>query len=121
MPQELRQKFEKRYKPVLGNILENAYKKPFPNAFFASFSKFLFDNLNHPYAYQLAYDGFVTFFDRYVCKYTNYQSYKVNFTGSVAFYYSNILRQVANDKGITLKHILESPISGLTLYHQQKQ
>ncbi|QHT69873.1 N-acetylglucosamine kinase [Rhodocytophaga rosea] len=120
MPADLRQKFEKRYTPVLGTILENAYKKPFPNAYFASFSKFLFDNLNHPYCYQLAYDGFVAFFNRYVCKYENYKAYKVHFVGSVAFYYSNVLRQVANDKGITLQYILESPISGLTLYHQQK-
>lgn len=120
MPADIRQKFEKRYNPILGNILENAYKKPFPNAFFASFSKFLFDNLSNPYCYQLVYSGFVSFFDRYVCKYENYQSYKVHFVGSVAFFYSNVLRQVAIDKGITLQHILESPISGLTLYHQQQ-
>jgi glucosamine kinase len=120
MPIDLRQKFEKRFSPVLGTILENAYKKPFPNAYFASFSKFLFDNLSHPYCYQLAYDGFVAFFNRYVCKYENFQSHKVHFVGSVAFYYSNVLRQVASDKGITLQYILESPISGLTLYHQQQ-
>lgn len=120
MPPELRQKFEKRYKPVLGDILENAYKKPFPNAFFASFSKFLFDNLSHPFAYRLAYNGFVTFFERYVCKFKDYQAYPVHFVGSVAFYYSNVLRQVAADKGILLKTIMETPIAGLTLFHQER-
>jgi glucosamine kinase len=118
MPEDLRQKFEKRYSPVLGDVLENAYKKPLPARYFASFSKFLFDNLSHPFCYRLAYDSFSLFFDRYVGKYENFRQYPVHFTGSIAFYYSNVLRQVANDKGITLKNILESPISGLTLYHQ---
>jgi glucosamine kinase len=27
---------------------------------------------------------------------------------------------VANDKGITVKNILEGPIAGLTLYHSEK-
>jgi hypothetical protein len=51
-------------------------------------------------------------------QYENYQKLKVHFTGSVAFYFSDILRQVANDKAITVKNILEGPIAGLTLYHQ---
>jgi N-acetylglucosamine kinase-like BadF-type ATPase len=120
MPEELRQKFEKRYKPVLGTILENAYKKPFPNSYFASFSKFLFDNISHPYAFRLVYDGFGKFFDRYVCKYPDAASYKVHFVGSVAFYYNTVVRRAAQDKGLTVGHIMESPIAGLTLYHQQK-
>jgi hypothetical protein len=52
-------------------------------------------------------------------KYENYQQTQVHFTGSIAFYYSDILRQVANDKGVTVKNILEGPIAGLTLYHQK--
>jgi hypothetical protein len=32
-------------------------------------------------------------------KYENYKNLKVHFTGSIAFYFSDILRQVANDKG----------------------
>jgi hypothetical protein len=52
-------------------------------------------------------------------KYENYKNLKVHFTGSIAFYFSDVLRQVANDKGITVKNILEGPIAGLTLYHQK--
>jgi N-acetylglucosamine kinase-like BadF-type ATPase len=120
MPEDLRQKFEKRYKPVLGTVLENAYKKPFPNSYFASFSKFLFDNISHPYAFRLVYDGFSLFFDRYVLKYPDAASYKVHFVGSVAFYYNTVVRRAAGDKGLTVGHIMESPIAGLTLYHQQQ-
>ncbi|MES2730961.1 MAG: N-acetylglucosamine kinase [Bacteroidota bacterium] len=120
MPGELAEKFDKRYHLTRLEVLENAYKKPSPNIYFSSFSKFLFDNRSHPFAYQLIYQSFTEFFDKYIAKYENYLQYKVHFVGSVAFYYSDILRQVANDKGIVVRNILESPIAGLTLYHQKE-
>ncbi|WP_044172005.1 N-acetylglucosamine kinase [Flectobacillus major] len=122
MPQELREKFEKRFgaKDRL-EILDNAYHKPFPNRYFASFSKFLFDNRSHPFAYLLVYQSFEAFFDKYLLKYTDCQQYKIHFTGSVAFYYSDILRRVATEKGCTVGIIMESPIAGLTLFHQSVQ
>jgi glucosamine kinase len=122
LPSDLREKFETRYgaKDRL-EILDNAYHKPFPNRFFASFSKFLFDNRRHPFAYQLVYGSFVQFFEKYVEKYPQLAQNQVHFTGSVAFYYSDILRQVGSDKGIAIGHILESPIAGLTLFHNPKE
>jgi glucosamine kinase len=118
LPKNLHQLFEKRYKLSRNEVLENI-NKPFPNRYFASFSKFLFDHLREPYCYQLVYQAFDLFFEKHICKYDNYESYKVHFTGSVAFYYANVLRQVANDKGIALKNIMEEPAAGLVLYHQQ--
>lgn len=116
---DLEAKFEKRFPNTTRDlVLENAYKKPFPNRYFASFSKFLFDNRSHPQAYRLVYDSLDLFFQKYICKYPDYKQLKIHFTGSVAFYYSDILRQVANDKGVTVKNIMETPIAGLTLYHQ---
>ena len=85
----------------------------------ASFSKFIFQHLKEPYCYKLIYDSLSDFYENNVMKYDNYQNVKVHFTGSIAFYYSDILRQVANDKGITVKNVLEGPIAGLTLYHQK--
>lgn len=120
MPQDLWLKFEKRYKVDRDILLDNLYKKPFPNRYAASFSKFLFDNRSNPYAYNLVYEAFDAFFQKSVVKYENYQSYKVHFTGSVAFYYNDILRRLASDRGVVVKNILETPIAGLTLYHSQE-
>jgi N-acetylglucosamine kinase-like BadF-type ATPase len=117
LPPHLAEKFKKRFQPHVDEILYKVYKEPFPNRYLASFSKFLFDNLNDPFIYQLVYQNFCEFFEKNIEKYTDYKKYKVHFVGSVAFYYSNVLRQVANDKGITVKNILETPIAGLTLYH----
>lgn len=118
MPENLYQLFEKRYKLTRNEVLESI-NKPFPNRYFASFSKFLFDHLRDAYCYQLVYRAFDLFFEKHVCKYENYKNYKVHFTGSVAFYYANVLRQIANDKGITLRNIMEEPAAGLVLYHQE--
>lgn len=118
IPDDLAAKFAKRYGLNREIVLENAYKKPFPNRYFATFSKFLFDNRSHPFAYKLVYDAFSEFLAKYVCKLPDHQKYKAHFSGSVAFYYSDILRRAAAEKGVVVGHIMETPIAGLALYHR---
>jgi glucosamine kinase len=118
MPEDLAEKFAKRYGLNREIVLENAYKKPFPNRYFATFSKFLFDNRSHPFAYKLVYDAFSEFLTKYVCKLPDYQKYRAHFVGSISFYYSDILRRAAAEKGIVVGHIMETPIAGLALYHR---
>jgi len=118
MPADLAEKFATRYGLTREIVLENAYKKPFPNRYFSTFSKFLFDNRSHPFAYQMANDAFVLFFQKYICKFEQHKTQKTHFTGSVAFYYSDILRRAATSQGVIVGTIMETPIAGLTLYHQ---
>lgn len=119
MPEHLRNQFRERYPLSREEFLEKVYQQERPSAFLASFTKFIFQHLKDPYCYQLIYNSFAEFYENNVMKYENYQKLKVHFTGSIAFYFSDVLRQVANDKGITVKNILEGPIAGLTLYHKQ--
>ncbi|MBL6449662.1 N-acetylglucosamine kinase [Fulvivirga sp. 29W222] len=116
--EELEGKLVKRFDLDRNGILENVYQKPFAARYMAGFSKFIFQNIKHPVLYRLVYQGFELFFEKNVEKYDQFRQLPVHFTGSVAFYYSNILRQVANDRGIAVRNIVESPIAGLTLYHQ---
>ena len=119
MPEKLGTQFHKRFPLTREEFLEKVYQQEKPSAFLASFAKFIFQHLDEPYCYKLVYDSFAEFYENNVMKYENYQNLKVHFTGSIAFYFSDILRQVANDKGITVKNILEGPIAGLTLFHQK--
>jgi glucosamine kinase len=121
MPETLANQFHARFPLSREEFLEKVYQEEKPSAFLASFAKFIFQHLKEPYCYNLIYSSFAEFYENNVMQYENYQNLKVHFTGSIAFYFSDILRQVANDKGITVKNILEGPISGLTLYHTQKQ
>ncbi|MBT1698682.1 N-acetylglucosamine kinase [Fulvivirgaceae bacterium PWU4] len=118
MPEKLADQFHVRFPLSREEFLEKVYQQEKPSAFLASFAKFIFQHLDDPYCYKLIYDSFAEFYENNVMKYDNYQNLKVHFTGSIAFYFSDILRQVANDKGITVKNILEGPIAGLTLFHQ---
>jgi glucosamine kinase len=120
MPKALANQFHARFPWTREEVLEKVYQQEKPSAFLASFAKFIFQHLKEPYCYKLVYASFASFFENNVMKYQDYKIQKVHFTGSIAFYFSDVLRQVANDKGITVKNILEGPIAGLTLYHQKE-
>ena len=117
MPEYLRNKFIKAYPIDRATVLENVYTKPLANRYMASFTRFLFFNQKENYCYQLIYRCFAEFLDRYVLSMENYSQYKIHFTGSIAYYYSNILRQVLMDKNLIMGNIQETPIAGLTLFH----
>ena len=120
MPFEIRTKFEEKY-GVMDRltVLENAYHKPFPNRYFASFSKFLFDNRNDVFCHDLVEKCFLEFFEKYILKYPMCHDISVNFVGSVAFYYKDLLTKVADNQVVSIGRILETPIGGLVDYHNQ--
>jgi glucosamine kinase len=120
LPESLATQFHDRYPFTREEFLEKIYQQEKPSAFLASFMKFIFQHLKEPYCYKLVYNSFAELYEENVMQYPGYRNLKVHFTGSVAFYFSDLLRQVAADKGIAVKNILESPIAGLTLYHRQK-
>jgi N-acetylglucosamine kinase-like BadF-type ATPase len=120
MPEKIEQLIDKRFGLTKENVLDSIYLQEGASKYLASFSKFIFQNIKQPYLYKLVYTSFEEFFDRNILKYKDYGNHQVHFTGSVAFYYSDILRQVANDKGVSVRNIIESPIAGLTLYHQKQ-
>ena len=118
MPKHLRVIFKDRFELTKDGFLSKIYQEPMPGRFLASFAKFINEHISEPYMYKLVYDAFNTFITRNVAKYEGYQELPVHFTGSVAYYFSNLLRKVAADNGIHIKHITEHPIAGLTLFHQ---
>lgn len=118
LPDDIRQKLIKRFDLTNEKVIENVYRIPSPSKYIAGFSKFIFQNLKHPYLFLLVHRGLTLFFEKNILQYTDYQQKQVHFTGSVAFYYANILRKVAEEKHVALRNITENPIAGLTLYHQ---
>ncbi len=119
MPDKLAAQFKERFPFSREEFLEKIYQQEKPSTFLATFARFIFQHLKEPYCYKLVYNGFSDFYENNVMKYEGFNELKVHFVGSIAFYYSDLLRQVANDKGIIVKNILETPIAGLTLYHQK--
>jgi len=119
MPIDLSNRFFERFKLGKDEILDAVYKQPNPNRFLASFSKFIYQNMKEQFVIDLVAGCFNQFFDKHICKYQQYKEVKLSCVGSVAFYYSNILRAVAANKGVNIDTIIETPIAGLTLYHEE--
>ncbi|MGW8121491.1 N-acetylglucosamine kinase [Roseivirga echinicomitans] len=118
MPEHLRAIFKNQFGLNKDAFLTAIYQEPMPGRFLASFAKFINEHISDPYMYKLVYDAFTTFITKNVVKYEGYKEVPVHFTGSVAYYFNGILRKVAVDQGIYIKHITEHPIAGLTLFHQ---
>ncbi|MBN3521477.1 N-acetylglucosamine kinase [Algoriphagus lutimaris] len=119
MPIAIKEELEDKLKLNATTIQEHVYRQPFPNRYMASFCRFITEHKSDPYCYMLYYNAFIDFFKVHVMKYKNYRDKQVNFVGSIAYYNSDILRKAASDSQITTNIIIESPISGLTLYHQE--
>jgi hypothetical protein len=64
----------------------------------------------------LVSESFQKFFKTFVQN--EIKNHPVSFCGSIAFYFSDILRQVGADLGFQIHNIVETPIAGLSLYHQ---
>jgi glucosamine kinase len=119
LPADLQENFAKRYNVTKDDVLDRVYSQPFPNRYLASFAKYGFDKRRHPAIYPLIHRSFSDFFENHICRYPGYSALPVHFVGSIAFYFGDILRQIARERQVRVQHILESPIAGLTLYHQQ--
>jgi glucosamine kinase len=65
--------------------------------------------------------GMNDFMNLYVTKYSKYQSVKTHFTGSIAYYFSDILNETAAKKDIEVGKIIKEPINDLVQYHVNKR
>jgi N-acetylglucosamine kinase-like BadF-type ATPase len=97
-------------------IIEKVYRQPFPNRFLASLSPFLFKHLDEPGIRRIVTRSFSDFFERNVMQY-DYRKNSVNFTGSIAWYFSVPLKEVAAEKGIEIGTVVRSPMQGLIDYY----
>ena len=116
MTPELKEKFLKQFNLEPADIIDRVYRKPFPNRFLASLSPFLAQNLDEPCVRTLVLNSFKAFLKRNVMQY-DYQHSKVHFIGSVAFHYKEVLTEAAQEMGVQIGTILQSPMEGLISYH----
>ncbi len=121
LPDGLVKLFISKYKPA-GEDFETLINKEIlkEKEFLASLSPFLFRNITHPFIAEMVYKAFSILFDKYIIVYPDFKKLKIHFAGAVAFYYGNILREVANDKEANISTVVENPIAGLSLYHQSE-
>ena len=121
LPEDVEQRFKEEYSMSLESILDAVYTKPAPSRFLASFSRFINNNRNHPYIYNLLTEAFRSFFKYQVCCYARHKEVPVHFVGSVAYHYKDILTEIGLEFGIKTGKFIKAPIDGLVEYHQENQ
>ena len=98
-------------------ILDNIYRKPFPNRFLAQFTKFIAKHINHLEINMLVNTSFQEFITRNILQYENALHLPINFTGSVAYIFKANLEKVIHDNNLKMGTISQNPIEGLIRYH----
>jgi glucosamine kinase len=116
-PADIRDLFADKYNYSRVHILTHLYQQEMPSRFLASFVHFITENIKHPFMHALVHDAFQDFFNIQVLKYPRCTEVPLCCTGSVAYYFSDILKEVAKENGIEIKKISQSPIDGLIEYH----
>ncbi len=114
---DLRGRFDVTYTTNAAEILENVYKKPFPNRYLAGFTKFLAENRGHYMVENIIEDGLNDFFFIHLCKYPEIWNLPVNFTGGVAFGFKDVLQHLCNSYEFELGKVMKNPMEGLVDYH----
>ncbi len=117
LPADLCQKFLQQYELDRMTIIRRVYKEPQGNRFLASITPFLIQNIDRPEIHALVLNSFKAFFVRNIQQYHNYSNLSVNFIGSIAFYYREVLEEAAAQCGCTVGSIIKSPMEGLIKFH----
>lgn len=117
LPADLCEKFLKQYDLDRLSIIRRVYKEPQANRFMASVTPFLIENIDRAEVHALVFNSFKAFFVRNILQYKGYDKMTVNFIGSIAYYYRDILTEAATACGCTVGTIIKSPMEGLIRFH----
>ena len=121
MPTELAIEFQKRFNLTKEDIFSSIHLEKFPNVYLASFMPFVKDKQNHPYMKDMVYQGLAKFINIHVWCYDNFREVPVNFVGSIAYYFREVLEEVAKNHRFTIGKIEKKPIFPLVEYHLNTQ
>ena len=117
MPKDLAEKFEESYNLEADYIKNNLYKEPNPNAYLATFAKFLIQNKENEFCKKIIFSGMEDFVENYISQYENCKEVPIHFIGSIAFYLKEELQIVLSKHNMQLGNVLRRPIDGLIQYH----
>lgn len=119
MPPGLAEEFKIKYGAEKDDVVSNVYRGYFPSKFIGGFVQFLKDHLNEEYCRVLVKTSFEEFVRRNLRLYKISGNAEIAVTGSVAWYFREILEEVFRENGFILSTISKEPITGLIRYHKK--
>ena len=117
LSEEISKAFHARYVTDQAQVLERVYRQAFPNRFLAQFAVFLHENIHYPEIKHLVADCFRQFIHRNLLQYPDIKILPVHFTGSIAWFFKEILQEVLKENQLHVGKIRQHPMEGLIEYH----
>lgn len=116
--EQLQGLFDRKYHTDKDEILENVYRRPYPNRYLAQFTYFLGENRGHYMVENILEDGLHEFFFRHVYKYAESWKFPVHFTGGIAWTFRDVIEELCRNYGLQQGTIIKTPMEGLITYHR---
>jgi len=116
-PNSIIDNFYNHYNTNFDETITNLYNLPKPNQYISAISIFAKNNIQNDWVRSMVKQSFVDFIKNQVVQYHNYSKLKVSFTGSIAYYFSEILTESCAENNIIIGDIMKDPILGLYNYH----
>lgn len=118
MPKTVRDLFYRTYGMDKEAIFDKIYGQPLANRFCAQFAVFIHKHQHQPYFATLIEKSFFDFFEKLVCQYPDFQSYRFNCIGSIGFHFKVPLKAMVAKFNMPMGKILISPMTTLVDFHE---
>ena len=118
LPDDLSYELEQSYELSFEKVIFRIYKQPEPNRLMSSLSPFVQKHINHPVIRKLALDAFLDFFATQKIHYPENVDLYWHLSGSVAYYYRDIIKEAALQQNCKLGMIVSSPMEKLIDYYK---
>ncbi len=116
MPAELRAEMDM----TRDHLIDRLYHNTGANIFIASQAGIIFNHSDTPYVRNLVRRVFDRFIDEEILMYPTSRSLSINFVGSIAYLFRDILSDALSSKDLTLGKVIQKPIDLLTAYHSHQ-
>jgi glucosamine kinase len=118
MPSGLAEEFRQRYGAEKDDVVSHVYSGIFPSRFIAGFVEFINQYLQNGYCRDLVTSSFEEFVERNLKLYGTGGTTEIAVSGSVAWYFREILEEVFRKNGYVVSVLARDPIEGLIRFHQ---
>jgi N-acetylglucosamine kinase-like BadF-type ATPase len=120
MPENDRDRFADLYSNKTSSILDVIYSSKKPNYTIASYAIFLKDS-EAAYKHYILERIFQEFIDQRIKQLQSGMNMPMNFVGSIAYNYRDILKKICERNGFQINKFVEKPIQELYKYHYNNE
>jgi N-acetylglucosamine kinase-like BadF-type ATPase len=117
MPATMAKQFEQEFNVDADFIKNKLYKEPNPNAYLATFAKFLIKHKEDQFCKKIIKKELKSFVKNYVMQFEEHKNIPVHFVGSIAYYLKDELEATLTKYDYKIGNVLRRPIDGLIAYH----